>query len=347
MTIVVFIAAAICAGLLTKLAIGYALDRQVLDLPNDRSSHTVPTPRGGGIAIVATFGFGLTALWYAGVASTALALATLVGGGIVAVAGFIDDHRPMPARYRLSMHMAAIVVAIWILGAPQVVDFGAGPVALGALGFACTVFYMVWFLNLFNFMDGTDGIASMQALFMCLAGAAMIAMAEQGVDAGATPLLLLAGATTGFLFWNWPPAKVFMGDVGSGFLGAVLGLLAVETIVHGPLTIWAWLVLGSAFVADTTVTLARRALRREPLAEAHRSHAYQRLSRSFGGHRSVMFLYGAVDIVWVLPWACFVALHPTYGFVATLACWIPLFAAAWLLGAGQPGELAPFRDAEP
>jgi Fuc2NAc and GlcNAc transferase len=155
----------------------------------------------------------------------------------------------------------------------------------------------------------------------------------------ALQLLLLAAATAGFLFWNWPPAKIFLGDVGSGYLGFALGVLALWTVDEGWLTAWVWLILGGAFIADATVTLLVRARIGARLAESHRSHAYQRLSRYWSSHRTVSIAFIVVNVLWIAPWALLAAYFPNIGAACTVAALAPLFLLAARLGAGRPGEI--------
>jgi Fuc2NAc and GlcNAc transferase len=319
----------------------YAL-RRLLDVPNDRSSHAMPTPRGGGLgfALVHVASIFLAAS-YAMVRPELFA--ALVGGGIVvSLVGFLDDHGHVSASLRLACHFTVFAWAIWWLGGLPAVDFGWGPVNLSWLGSALLMLYLAWFLNLFNFMDGIDGIAGMQAATMC--GSAALLVAHAGQDwRDALPLWLLVAATVGFLSWNWPPAKVFMGDVGSGYLGYVLGVLALWTVVEGWLTPWVWLILGGAFLADATVTLVVRARSGVRVTSAHCSHAYQRLSRRYGSHRVVTTGFFLVNLFWLAPWAWVATTRPAMGAMASVLSLVPLFFAAARLGAGRPDQPATVR----
>lgn len=315
----------------------YAL-RRLLDVPNDRSSHSQPTPRGGGLALTVAHLCGVLLGGALGFVEVPLMLALAVGGLAVAVIGFLDDHGHVSASLRLGLHILAFVWAIFWLGMLPPVDFGWGAVDLGGIGTALLVLYLAWFLNLFNFMDGIDGIAGAQAMCMSLTGAALAYQAG-GAEHAALPMVLLAAATIGFLLWNWPPARIFMGDVGSGYLGFALGVLALWTVTEGWLTLWVWLILGGAFLADATVTLFRRAKAQVRLVEAHRSHAYQRLSRHWGSHRSVTLAFVAVNVLWLAPWAIVATRWPSSGAVCALAALVPLFFLAARLGAGRPGEI--------
>jgi Fuc2NAc and GlcNAc transferase len=323
---------------LTWLIRRYALARNVLDVPNERSSHTVATPRGGGLAIVVAFlasVLGVAAL----TAIDARLLWAVFGGGIaVAGVGFLDDHGAVWAGHRLAVHVLASAWALWWLGELPPTDFGFGAVELGWFGSGLALLFLVWFLNLYNFMDGIDGIAGVEAI--AIAGSATLILYWRGAPLDVVMLpTLLAAAAGGFLIWNWPPARIFMGDVGSGFLGLVIGILALSTVNRGFLTVWVWLILFGAFFVDATVTLFRRVARGERAYEAHRSHAYQRLARHWGTHLPVTLCTLGIDLLWLLPLACAAAYKPSMGAALTIVAWTPLALGAWRAGAGLPGNI--------
>jgi len=285
---------------------------------------------------------GMVGAAWLGIVSNGLVAVLLGAGSVIAAIGFLDDHGHVPAPLRLSLHFLAFGWATWWLGGLPPIDFGWGAVDLGWVGSAVMVCYCAWFLNLFNFMDGIDGIAATQALFMSVMAAMLLHVVEPGTR-GSVPLVLLACAIAGFLAWNWPPARIFMGDVGSGYLGFAVGVLAIWTVAEGWLTPWVWLILGGAFLADATVTLFVRAKARAKLAAAHRSHAYQRLSRHWGSHKRVTLAFAGINVCWLGPCALAAALWPKHGAVLSVCALAPLFVAAARLGAGQPGEIAASR----
>jgi len=192
---------------------------------------------------------------------------------------------------------------------------------------------LLWLLNLYNLMDGIDGIASVEAITVCAGGALLYVLI--GIPALAVAPLLLAGAVAGFLVWNFPPARIFMGDAGSGFLGVVLGGLALQAAWVTPQLLWAWLILLGVFVLDATFTLLRRLMRGDKIYEAHRSHAYQYASRQYGAHLPVTMAVLAINILWLLPWACVVALGYIDGLLALLIAYLPLALLAVRFNAGQ------------
>lgn len=311
----------------------YALSRSLLDIPNARSSHSVPTPRGGGVAIVLTFMLALAFLLWRDLIVPAQFWAIAVAGGLVAVIGFMDDHGHIAARWRLLGHFAA---ATWLLclmgGLPSITIFG-WQADLGAPGHLLAVVYLVWLLNLYNFMDGIDGIASVEAISVCL-GACLLAWLEGSLQLIWAPLLL-AVCVAGFLFWNFPPAKIFMGDAGSGFLGIVLGGLSLQAAAVSADFLWGWLILFGVFIVDATYTLLRRLLRGDKVYEAHRSHAYQFASRRFGRHLPVTIAVAAINMFWLLPIAVAVARFGLDGCLGLIVAYAPLLLLAIGFGAGK------------
>lgn len=323
----------VMAWLLTRWMRQYALAADLLDHPNERSSHTRPTPRGGGVAIVVTCLLLVLVLAALGLLAWPLAVAALGAGGLVAVLGFLDDRSSLPARWRFLGHLAAAVwVLAWMDRVPPVPLFGqvvdlawAGPL-LGGL-------FIVWMINLFNFMDGIDGIASVEAITTTLGGAWLWWLA--GAGNGWVLALVFAACVAGFLVWNFPPAKIFMGDAGSGFLGLMVALLALWCGQAAPALFWAWFILVGCFMVDATTTLVRRVRRGERFFEAHRSHAYQYASRRLGGHLPVTLACGAINVLWLLPVASAVALGKLDGALGVLLAYAPLVALAFRWRAGD------------
>lgn len=316
----------------------YALVHSLIDIPNFRSSHSVPTPRGGGVAIVISFLLALAALTLFEGIDGKLSLA-LMGAGIgVAILGFLDDHGHIAARWRLLGHSAAAVWALyWLGGLPPLLLFGYS-LELGWLGHVLATVYLVWLLNLYNFMDGIDGIASVEAICVCVGGALLYELLGLGT-ATWLPLLLAAGVL-GFLFWNFPPARIFMGDAGSGFLGVILGVLTIHAAWLAPQLFWSWLILLGVFVVDATYTLLKRLLRGEKVYEAHRSHAYQAASRKHGGHLPITLMVLAINVFWLLPIALCVGLKHLDGLLGLLLGYVPLLVLAIKYRAGEREQRA-------
>jgi len=249
----------------------------------------------------------------------------------------LDDRRTLPAAVRLAAHLAAALWALAWLGGLPPLRIGDQLVTLGALGTILGALGIVWVLNLFNFMDGIDGLAASEATFIAWSGAVLAGPVSVGNGAAAAAAVFGASCL-GFLRWNWPPARIFMGDVGSGFAGYVIAVLALGTARHDPIGLWTWLVLGGAFFVDATVTLLRRLLRGERAYEAHRSHAYQWLARRWGSHGTVTLAVLTVNILWLLPCAVLANKFPRYAAMLVLIALAPLVPLAIIAGAGRREE---------
>ncbi|WP_374088820.1 glycosyltransferase family 4 protein [Methylomicrobium lacus] len=330
------LAALAAAWLFTGLIRRYALRSNMIDVPNQRSSHTLPTPRGGGMAIVVVFLVSLGALFALDVLTPKQSWALFGAGAWVAVVGFLDDHRHIPAGWRLLAHFIGAGWGLyWLGGFPPLPLFGQ-LVALGWIGHVFGLFYLVWLLNLYNFMDGIDGIAGIEAITVCLGGVLLFLLS--GNQSVWLEPALLAAAAAGFLLWNFPPAKIFMGDAGSGFLGIVLGLISLQAAWLNPNLFWSWLCLLGVFIVDATLTLLQRFRRGEKLHEAHRSHAYQFAARRFGSHRPVTLFVGAVNLFWLLPLAISIGLGMLNGILGVALAYLPLLLTALKFNAGGTEE---------
>jgi Fuc2NAc and GlcNAc transferase len=269
----------------TGATLRYLRSRSVVDLPNDRSSHTVPKHRGGGLAIGGVAFIGIAVAAGAGWIPLNVAVALIGGGLLVGGVGWLEDLRGVSVEIRVAVHFfGATLAVIWLGGFPAV-TFAEVSIHLGHAGSLLAIVGLVWLVNLYNFMDGIDGLAAGEAVSTGIAGGALLLVAgEAGLAAVA---FLIAGASGGFLVWNWSPAKLFMGDVGSGLLGFLLGVLALASERAGAVPLVLWILLIAVFVFDATVTLVRRVLRREPWYAAHRTHAYQRAVQAGWSHGQV------------------------------------------------------------
>lgn len=319
--------------LMTGVLRRYALARSIIDVPNARSSHSVPTPRGGGVAIVVGFLLAVPLMASLSLVSWTVAWALLGAGAGIAILGFLDDHGHIAARWRLLGHFAG---AAWVLfclgGLPALRVFGYS-FELGWVGHVLALFYLVWLLNLYNFMDGIDGLASIEAICVCLGGVMLYVLVGQASYIWGP--IALACSTLGFLIWNFPPARIFMGDAGSGFLGMALGILSLQAAWVDSSLFLGWLILLGVFIVDATVTLMRRLLRGEKVYEAHRSHAYQFASRHYAKHLPVTLAVLVINIAWLLPWACAVALGMLDGWLGLALAYLPLVVLAFKFKAGQ------------
>lgn len=324
------------AFVLTALVRRYAVATDLLDVPNRRSSHSEPVPRGGGLTIVAIVLLALPLLWFEKVLDLRPVLALGVGGLAVAAVGWWDDRNEVPAHWRLLVHLlAAVFVLAMAGGIPSLASPAVGS-GLGLMGTVGAVLFIAWVLNLYNFMDGIDGIAGVESV--SVAGIAGLLLYYVGEPGWALLSAVVSLASLGFLAWNWPPAKIFMGDAGSGFLGFVLGAMVVLTCIDTPLTVWVWLILLGAFVVDASLTLIRRALRGERVYEAHRSHAYQHAATQLGAHKPVTIAILSIDFMWLGPWAFAATIWRSWGALFVAAAWLPLVLLCLRFRAGLPEE---------
>lgn len=315
----VALGAAVATAWLTARLIGVLEGAAVLDVPNARSLHERAVPRGGGLAIAAVVLVLLGVLMATGRLPVAQGGGAVLAGAGFAALGWADDRADLPALLRLVVQLVlAGAVAFALLRTS-----GGAPVA-GAWFAAALALGMVWHVNLFNFMDGADGLACAQTACAGLVFAGLLA-----VD-GRTGLAVwaagLGGAAAGFARWNWRPAKVFMGDVGSYFIGFQLALLVVCAWLAG-LSAWPYLILLAPFVTDATLTLARRVVTGRAWWRAHRTHAYQRAilaglapdrlalgvaayllvvcapaawyARTYDGAFAAVFVYGLTGMIWL------------------------------------------------
>lgn len=290
----------VTAAVLTGRVRQFVLRRSMLDLPNIRSSHTTPTPRGGGLAIVAVTLSALVVGVLTELVSIRLAAALGGGGLVIAAVGWWDDRHGLRPMTRLAVHVAAATWALaWLGGLPSL-RFGVTPVSLGLAGSLLGGLVIVWGTNLYNFMDGIDGLAGSEAL---MAGGSAVLLLNGSPGQLTTVASVLGGASGGFLLWNWPPAKIFMGDVGSGFLGFQFAVLAVASENWGGPPLLAWVLLFGVFIFDATVTLVRRLVRGERVSQAHRRHAYQRAVQAGWSHALVTSAAVALTaLLSVLAW---------------------------------------------
>ena len=297
----------------------FARSRKIVDAPNERSSHSLPTPHGGGIALLLAFVLGLLlSAWLYGEWDkpfTLIAFAAL----FLMVLGVIDDHHHLSVRLRLALYgLVCLLVAAMLLQSVTV-----DSVVLGWVLVLVAALTMLWSLNLFNFMDGIDGLAAIQTILAC-GSAAYLSAGTLREGGYALFCLLLAAAHTGFLVWNWPPAKLFMGDAGSVPTGFLLAALAVLGAVQAQLNPLCWLVLLAVFITDASWTLARRMSTGQAFTQPHRLHAYQRLSRHWDSHLKVDLLFLALSAVWLFPFACAVQSWPEYDLILVILVYLPL-----------------------
>jgi len=277
-----------CVG--TRLLIPLLRRRDVLDRPNQRSSHDTPTPRGGGIAVIGAIVLAWTAL-NRGAGFAPAGLVIPLAAILLAIVSWLDDLRGLAPGWRLAAQIPMVALGLLVLPPEGRVFQGwlAPPLDLAVAGLV-----WLWFVNLYNFMDGLDGLVGSETAAIT-AGLLLFGTVGAGRATDAAPLAALIGAAAvGFLVWNWAPARIFLGDVGSVPLGYILGFVLLELAARGWWKIAS--ILPLYFLADATITLAVRLLRREKIWRPHRDHFYQRAARGGLNHAEVVTRVIALDI---------------------------------------------------
>ena len=304
-------AACICAAILfTLLRTGLAW-RLATDIPNDRSLHVRPTPRVGGWGVVPVSVIAMLmlapSLWLAAAATAFLAAVSQV-----------DDRRGLPARVRFAAHLVAVVAFV-----------ASYPAAVPWWVLAVLCFLMLWLVNLYNFMDGADGLAGGMALFG-FGGYAVAALADpHPLPDLAVACAIVAGAALGFLLFNFHPARIFLGDAGSISLGFLAGALGYWGWARGAWPIWFPVLVFAPFIADASITLARRLMRGEKFWQAHREHYYQRMVRSGIGHARTAMTWYVVMAAGITIAFCMLGCSPAVQW-CVVAAWIVLLCVLGL-----------------
>lgn len=316
-----FAAAGLTALLVWPLR-SWLLRRELLDHPDPRRSHRLPTPRGGGLAIAAAMACVLV------LAAGGQGLPVLIALLALAGLGWLDDVRDLPVRWRLLFQLLIAVGLLLYTGPVASVSVFQIALAWPWLWSILALVAVVWLINLHNFMDGSDGLAAMQGAWSGLALGALLSGAE--MPTLALTAFILAGACLGFLVWNRPPARVFMGDTGSVTVGGVIAVLALGGAADGTVSIWQSLIVCSLFVVDATATLVGRVVRGARWYTPHRDHAYQRLIGGGWGHGRVLVLYTLLNLLVVLPVLLLAIRYPFWEMALALGL---IGALAWLWSA--------------
>jgi len=325
---------ALLAFVLTGLVYRYASHYRLLDIPNSRSSHVRPTPSGGGLAIVVAVVVGAGLLVWQSMLPVDILY--LLGPGILlALLGLLDDRFQLASGWRLLGQIGVACIVLWLLkGVPWLTLPGLNIQAYYIAEILLLLFF-VWYLNLYNFMDGINGIASLQAISVCLGALLLIATTMTLEKELALFISLLLVACLGFLPWNFPQAKIFMGDAGSLFCGYFLVLAMLLSGWLKPSLFWALLILSGYFITDATFTLLHRLLRRQRVWEAHRLHAYQKLARRWNSHARVSCMVIMINLGGLLPVAWLVASESIPAIAGAVLAYLPLVLLVWRAGAGK------------
>ncbi|MFW3344181.1 MraY family glycosyltransferase [Aliarcobacter butzleri] len=273
----IYIVLVLISFFLTYFIKNYMIKKSFVASVNERSSHTVPTPHGGGIAIAITWFIGLFYLYFIGQIENNLFYALLFGA-VISIVSFFDDIYELSPKLRLIIQAIVAIGGLYFLGGFETLTFGVFDIQNPIFTNIFAFFMIIWFINLYNFLDGINGYAGSESLFLAVAGFILF---------GGNHFLVLAVAVLGFLYWNWNKAKIFMGDVGSTLLGYNIAIFTIYYANQEPTNFWIWIILFSVYWFDATLTLIRRKLNKERLSQAHKKHAYQRLTQAGWSHYKV------------------------------------------------------------
>jgi len=265
----------------------YAIKKSLLAEVNDRSSHTIPTPHGGGMAVAITWFVGLIYLYTTSQIELTLFYALMIGI-FIAVVGLVDDIVELKPKTRMIVFTLVGFLGLYIIGGLDILTFGIFDISNIFITNIFAILLILWYINLTNFIDGIDGYLSMKFLFLSIAGLILI---------GGGHFAVLGVSILGFLYWNWHKAKIFMGDVGSTLLGYTIAIITIYYANQEASNLWIWITLYGVFWFDATYTLVRRKLNGEKLSEAHRKHAYQRLTQAGWSHSKVTLSALTLNII--------------------------------------------------
>jgi Fuc2NAc and GlcNAc transferase len=265
----------------------YATKKALVDIPNERSSHSVAIPHGGGIAIAVTWFIGISYLYYFQKVDSSLYMALLMGV-ILSAVSYLDDLYRLSVKLRLLVQICVAGSGLYLLGGLNDINLFFLSVDNSIVTNIFAFLMILWFINLYNFLDGIDGYAGSEALFLGVAGFILF---------GNSIFMVLVASVLGFLVWNWHKAKIFMGDVGSTLLGYNIAIFTIYYSNQDAVNLWVWIILFEIFWFDATLTLYKRYRNGERLSQAHNKHAYQRLVQSGWSHSKVVVFSIMVNII--------------------------------------------------
>lgn len=337
MNLLLLVAAFFLSMLITEAVRRLAQKMALIDIPVDRSLHSVPTPRGGGLGIALSVIL-VGTLWFTIVPTSNDAVPVILFSTMAALLGFWDDRRPLSAKFRLTVQFGLAVlllIAFYVQFPPDAFNSIFGVELPLAITLPILTLAMVWITNLYNFMDGSDGLAASQAVTVFVSLALLCFLNDE--PEVAVTSTLVAAASLGFLTRNWPPAKIFMGDVGSIFLGYISSATIIWVSLRGEINFYAAICLHGAFIVDATVTLITRYRLGKVTHQAHRTHAYQRWIQSGKSHKFIALSYSLVNLFWLLPFAFFIERmgSPLAQVSILILAWLPLAFFAVRMKAGH------------
>jgi Fuc2NAc and GlcNAc transferase len=339
--LVVLTLSAVASYLAIRSYLRFALRKQILDIPNERSSHTVPVPRGAGLAFAGVFlafiaVFGLTRILLL------QELLAIMAGALVAAVGYWDDRRGLTIRTRLGVQLLAASIVVASLATFHIPGRASSSLLVMTVLVCVEILGITWLLNLTNFMDGIDGIVAIEVVTVTVVCAGLIVF-ERGITVPAILFAMLGAIIAPFLLFNWSPAKIFMGDVGSCFIGFTLGVLALIAAAHHQLSLLSPLILLAVFISDATSTLLTRMLTGQRWYAPHRTHAFQILARRHG-HKRVSTSVGILNLIWLAPLAIAAEFDQAHGIIYAIIAFAPLLIACRMLAVGDPRvALEPLR----
>lgn len=313
---------------LTKLVYQVSINKNFLDIPNQRSSHDIPKPKGGGISIVVLLFLTIIVLIPIKLIDTDILLSLLIGGSIVSVIGFMDDIKSLPILSRAITYLLSTIISVYLINGIEQISINERVYELGYTGWILGILFIVWLTNLYNFMDGTDGFAAIQTICTSIFCGALLYQLNN--TALCLVLFCMVFSTLGFLKWNWPPAKIFMGDVGSCTVGFIFGLLAIYTDQKDLIPLSVWLILLAPFIGDSTITLLKRLVNREKWYKAHNTHAYQKLYQLGISHTGLAISLFCLNIAILWPLAYLAYMYKKYDFFMVLIAYL-IIGCVWLV----------------
>ncbi|MEM7645989.1 MAG: glycosyltransferase family 4 protein [Pseudomonadota bacterium] len=320
---------------LTRLLIKRSSSIGMVDAPNARSSHERPTPKGGGLSFFFVFCLVALGLFLFDPNFKKVVYPLLFGAPVVVLLGWCDDRYNISARLRLAVHfLVAIVIYALVTRWFQIDLFISFLPDFFWVSFIFCLFFIAWFINLYNFMDGADGLAAGTAV----AGSLLMAVITyfHGAQEVSIIYCFMAYTISGFLYYNWQPAQIFMGDTGSYFIGFIFASLALICKVEEQISFYSHLIVFGFFIVDATYTLGMRAIRRQQVFKAHRQFAFHKLMDKGWSHREISTLYVTVMILWLFPFAHLASVYDDYGVLFVVVSYFPLLVFQVYNKAGLP-----------
>jgi Fuc2NAc and GlcNAc transferase len=325
--LILFFALFICI-ILTKFYRSFAIKNSIKAIPNNRTLHFKSVPSGGGVVFSSLFVSIIVLLEILQIISLDILMVIGIGGLIAILFGLTDDIFDISAPIKFFIQSILAAWSIFWLDGGALVEVAWIPLWISWL---VSWFMLVWMINLYNFIDGVDGMAASGAVFIPLT--LIVVLLIKGESSDLVVLLSVLGISSlGFLIYNWPPASIFMGDSGSVFLGYVFGTLIIKTTMTGEVSIWSWIIVFAYFVSDTVVTQILRIILVKKWWHAHRSHAYQNLARITESHLKVTGGVTIYNLFWIFPLTIWSSLVPELSLIAVLLAVIPAIVVACKYG---------------